>query len=92
LPLVVLEQKWLEVVRNTYVAEALPPKAELVILTVMGLLFLLAIAVRWRQRMEIRRQMQEQEQLQQLFQRPDVTDIAAAEGVTGDSDEDVWYT
>lgn len=74
LPINVVEERWLLETRTQYISRGVPLTVELIITGVMLAVFLIAVAVKMRIARNIRKQMQEEEILRQLFEGYDKED------------------
>ena len=70
-PATQLEKEWLAQVRRVYLGRGIMDKYGLIIWVAMAGLFMVVVAVKlWRAR-RIRRRLQEEERLRELFEGPD---------------------
>jgi hypothetical protein len=67
-PLDVVEREWLTYTRAKFLTRGVPLTVDLIILGLMAAVFVAAVVVKFRTAREIRRRMQEEEQLRALFQ------------------------
>jgi hypothetical protein len=67
-PLDVVEREWLSYTRAKYLTRGVPLTVDLLILGLMAAVFVVAVVVKLRAAREIRRRLQEEEQLRSLFQ------------------------
>jgi len=74
LPIDVVEKRWLLETRTQYISRGVPITVELIITGIMLAVFLIAVAVKMRIARNIRKQMQEEEILRQLFEGYDKED------------------
>lgn len=64
-----IEAEWLGRIRAEYLKAGLPLSADLIVWAAMGVLFIFAIIIQCRRRAAIRRRLEEEEELRELFGR-----------------------